>query len=45
VLDFIKPMVKKYRDDFTLFWFRADAAFALPDVYGYLEGSASRESL
>ncbi len=37
VLDFIKPIVKRYRDQFKLFWFRGDAAFALPDVYEYCE--------
>ena len=37
VLDFIKPIVKRYREDFTLFWFRGDAAFAQPDVYDFCE--------
>ena len=37
VLDCIKPIVKRYRDRFKLFWFRGDAAYALPDVYDYCE--------
>ena len=37
VLDSIKPIVKRYLEDFTLFWFRGDAAFAQPDVYDYCE--------
>jgi hypothetical protein len=37
VLDFIKPLVARYRSRFKLFWFRGDAAFALPDVYEYCE--------
>jgi hypothetical protein len=37
VLDFIKPIVKRYREGFTLFWLRSDAAFAQPDVYEYCE--------
>jgi len=37
VLDFIKPIVKRYREGFTLFWLRGDAAFAQPDVYEYCE--------
>ena len=31
VLDFIKPIVGRYRRRFKLFWFRGDAAFAQPD--------------
>jgi len=37
VLDFIKPIVNRYRESFRLFWFRGDAAFAQPDVYDYCE--------
>lgn len=37
VLDFIKPLVARYRSRFKLFCFRGDAAFALPDVYEYCE--------
>ena len=37
VLDFIKPMVNRYRKRFKLFWLRGDAAFAQPDVYEYCE--------
>lgn len=37
VLEFIKPLVERYRKRFQLFWFRGDAAFALPDVYDYCE--------
>ena len=37
VLDFIKPLVARYRSRFKLFWFRGDAASALPDVYEYYE--------
>ncbi|MBI5569051.1 MAG: IS1380 family transposase [Desulfomonile tiedjei] len=38
VLDFIDPIVKRYRSRFILFWLRGDAAFADPGVYGYCEG-------
>ncbi len=37
VLDFIKPLVERYRGWFKLFWFRADAAFANPETYEYCE--------
>ena len=37
-LEFIKPLVKRYRDWFKLFWLRADAAFANPETYEYCEG-------
>ena len=37
VLDFIRPLVERYRKRFKLFWFRGDAAFALPRVYDYCE--------
>ncbi len=33
--EFIKPLVKRYRDWFKLFWLRADAAFANPETYEY----------
>jgi hypothetical protein len=36
-LEFIKPLVKRYRDWFKLFWLRADAAFANPETYEYCE--------
>lgn len=35
ILDFIKPLVARYRQRYKLFWFRGDAAFALPDIYEY----------
>lgn len=38
VLDFIDPIVKRYRAKFRLFWLRGDAAFADPEVYKYCEG-------
>jgi hypothetical protein len=37
VLEFVKPIVKRYRGWFKLFWFRGDAAFAKPEVYEYCE--------
>ena len=37
VLEFIKPMVERYRDWFKLFWFRGAAAFAKPEIYEYCE--------
>jgi hypothetical protein len=36
-LDFIKPIVQRYRDWSKLFWFRGDAAFANPETYEYCE--------
>ncbi len=36
-LEFIKPMVERYRAWFKLFWFRGDAAFAKPEIYWYCE--------
>jgi hypothetical protein len=36
-LEFIKPMVERYRAWFKLFWFRGDAAFAKPETYEYCE--------
>jgi hypothetical protein len=36
-LEFINPMVKRYRAWFKLFWFRGDAAFAKPEIYEYCE--------
>ncbi len=38
VLDFLDPIVKRYRRRFILFWLRGDAAFADPEVYEYCEG-------
>ena len=35
VMDFVKPIVKRYRGWFKLFWLRADAAFANPETYEY----------
>ena len=32
VLEFIKPIVERYRGWFKLFWFRGDAAFANPEI-------------
>ncbi len=37
VLEFIKPIVERYRAWFKLFWFRGDAAFAKPEIYEYCE--------
>jgi hypothetical protein len=37
VLEFLKPIVERYRDWFKLFWLRGDAAFAKPEIYGYCE--------
>jgi hypothetical protein len=37
VLEFVKPMVQRYRPWFKLFWLRADAAFANPETYEYCE--------
>jgi hypothetical protein len=37
VLEFIKPIVKRYRPWFQLFWMRGDAAFANPETYDYCE--------
>ncbi len=37
ILDFIDPIVQRYRSRFVLFWLRGDAAFARPEVYEYSE--------
>jgi hypothetical protein len=37
VLEFIKPIMERYRGWFKLFWFRGDAAFANPEIYEYCE--------
>jgi len=37
VLDFISPLVGRYRRRFKLFWLRGDAAFSQPEVYDYCE--------
>jgi hypothetical protein len=37
VVDFLDPIVKRYRSRFILFWLRGDAAFAAPEVYEYCE--------
>lgn len=37
VLDFIRPLVGRYRRRFKLFWLRGDAAFSQPEVYDYCE--------
>ena len=36
-LEFIRPLVERYRAWFKLFWFRGDAAFATPETYEYCE--------
>jgi hypothetical protein len=36
-LEFIRPMVGRYRPWFKLFWLRGDAAFAKPEIYEYCE--------
>jgi hypothetical protein len=38
IVDFLDPIVKRYRSRFVLFWLRGDAAFAQPQVYEYCEG-------
>lgn len=38
VVEFLDPIVKRYRSRFILFWLRGDAAFAQPEVYEYCEG-------
>ena len=35
VLEFIEPIVERYRGWFKLFWLRGDAAFATPEIYEY----------
>ena len=37
VLEFIEPIVERYRGWFKLFWLRGDAAFANPETYEYCE--------
>lgn len=37
VLNFIEPLVERYRARCRLFWFRDDAAFAIPVIYDYCE--------
>jgi hypothetical protein len=37
MLEFIKPVVQRYRSWFKLFWLRGDAAFANPETYEYYE--------
>ena len=36
-LEFVKPILKRYRPWFKLFWLRGDAAFAKPEIYEYCE--------
>ncbi|MBM4328811.1 MAG: IS1380 family transposase, partial [Deltaproteobacteria bacterium] len=38
IVDFLDPIVKRYRSRFVLFWLRGDAAFAQPQMYEYCEG-------
>lgn len=38
VVEFLDPIVKRYRSRFILFRLRGDAAFAQPEVYEYCEG-------
>jgi hypothetical protein len=38
VLEFLDPIVKRYRARFVLFRLRGDATFAQPEVYEYCEG-------
>jgi hypothetical protein len=42
VLEFIRPIVERYRGWFKLFWFRGDAAFANPETYEYCEFTVIR---
>ena len=35
--DVLEPVVRRYRGKVSRLYFRADAAFANPDVYEYLE--------
>ncbi len=37
ILEFLDPIVHRYRSRFVLFWLRGDAAFADPAVYEYCE--------
>ena len=37
IFDLLDPIVQRYRRRFTLFWLRADAAFAMPELYEYCE--------
>ncbi|MGC2693866.1 MAG: IS1380 family transposase, partial [Desulfobaccales bacterium] len=37
VLEFMKPMVERFRACFKLFWFWGDAAFSNPETYEYCE--------
>ena len=37
ILEFVKPIVKRYRSWFKLFWLRSDAAFVNPENYEYCE--------
>jgi hypothetical protein len=34
----LKPVVARYRDKVSRIYFRADAGFANPEIYEYLEG-------
>jgi Transposase DDE domain group 1 len=37
--DVLKPVVERYQGKISRIYFRADAAFAMPDVYEYLEAA------
>lgn len=36
-LEFLTPIVERYRPRFKLFWLRGDAAFATPNIYEFCE--------
>jgi hypothetical protein len=38
-VDFIRPIISRYRSHFQLFWLRGDAAFANPELYEFCEAS------
>ena len=41
----LKPVVTRYRGKLSRIYFRADAGFASPDVYGYLEGEGIKYAI
>jgi hypothetical protein len=41
----LKPVVMRYRGKLSRIYFRADAGFASPDVYGYLEGEGIKYAI
>ncbi len=41
----LKPVVARYQDKVSRLYFRADAAFAMPEVYEYLEGEGIKYAI